>query len=95
MPSNLFVLLVATGLALWAVVAFAAKAWELFASGKAYFAVMAAGVAVFAGYLAQGYVRLVLGILLRRATADAARRPPAATGDAGEPTSEDKPPARD
>jgi hypothetical protein len=82
MPRNLLVLLIAAGLALWATIAFASKAWELFASGKLFFAVMSAGIAAFAVYLMQGYVRLMFGLVIQRAAANAdTSRRPAVAGD--------------
>lgn len=68
MPRNLLVLAVAALVALWATVEFAGKAWELFTAGKLFFAVMSAGIAGFAAYLLQGYVRLIAGLALRGAS---------------------------
>lgn len=87
MPRNLLVLLIAAALALWATIAFAAKAWELFTAGKFFFAVMSAGIAAFAVYLMQGYVRLMVGLVILRAAgnADGSRRSAAGSDEPAPP----------
>jgi hypothetical protein len=64
--TRLLVLLLASSVAIWVAIEFGYKAWQLFVAGQLLVALLSAAIAAFMVYLLQGYLRLAIGLSLRR-----------------------------